>query len=119
MSGNKESFSVSKVKNYLLSLQESICSTLEQTDGEAQFQPDEGQREPDQSGQGTLSGGGGQSRVLSDGAVFEQAGVNFSHVFGNSLPPSATAARAASRARSPAAATCCASPHTCGRRSCP
>jgi coproporphyrinogen III oxidase len=93
MSGNKESFSVSKVKKYLLSLQESICSTLEQTDGEAQFQHDEWQREPDQSGEGTLSGGGGQSRVLSDGAVFEQAGVNFSHVSGDSLPPSATAAR--------------------------
>jgi coproporphyrinogen III oxidase len=38
-------------------------------------------------------GGGGRSRVLSDGAVFEQAGVNFSHVTGASLPPSATAAR--------------------------
>ena len=38
-------------------------------------------------------GGGGRTRVLNGGAVFEQAGVNFSHVTGASLPPSATAAR--------------------------
>ncbi|XLM21248.1 coproporphyrinogen III oxidase, partial [Chromobacterium piscinae] len=39
------------------------------------------------------AGGGGRSRVLSNGAVFEQAGVNFSHVHGDALPPSATAHR--------------------------
>ncbi len=42
---------------------------------------------------GRALGGGGRTRVLTDGAVFEQAGVNFSHVTGASLPPSATAAR--------------------------
>jgi coproporphyrinogen III oxidase len=35
-------------------------------------------------------GGGGESRVMSDGGVFEQAGVGFSHVFGKQMPPSAT-----------------------------
>ena len=72
------------VKTYLLSLQDSICQGLEAEDGEATFITDEWQRE---------EGGGGRSRVLSDGAVLEKAGVNFSHVMGEGLPPSATAAR--------------------------
>src|SRR5690606_39895715 len=38
-------------------------------------------------------GGGGRSRVLAEGAVFEKAGVNFSHVYGDQLPPSASAVR--------------------------
>ena len=42
-------------------------------------------------------GGGGRSRVLAEGGVFEQAGVGFSHVFGPGLPPSATAPAAGSR----------------------
>ena len=39
------------------------------------------------------SGGGGRTRVFSGGKVFEQGGVNFSHVFGDNLPPSATVNR--------------------------
>lgn len=72
------------VKEYLESLQGSIVSELEQLDGKAKFERDAWQRP---------GGGGGLSCVLSDGAVFEQAGVGFSHVFGDGLPPSATKAR--------------------------
>ncbi|MFC1588689.1 oxygen-dependent coproporphyrinogen oxidase [Pseudomonadota bacterium] len=73
------------VKEYLLSLQKSICEGLTHEDGKADFIIDEWQREN--------GGGGGITRVLSDGAVFEQAGVNFSHVTGGQLPASATAHR--------------------------
>jgi coproporphyrinogen III oxidase len=75
---------IEAVKAYLLGLQESICNELEQEDGNARFREDKWDRQ---------QGGGGRSRVLSDGGVFEQAGVNFSHVFGDQLPASATAHR--------------------------
>jgi len=73
--------SLEEVKKYLLSLQERIVSNLEHLDGKATFIEDTWQRE---------AGGGGRSRVLRNGGIFEQAGVNFSHVFGKQLPPSAT-----------------------------
>ncbi|QEL56807.1 oxygen-dependent coproporphyrinogen oxidase [Chromobacterium paludis] len=72
------------VKAFLLDLQDRICAALEGADGEGRFVEDAWQRE---------AGGGGRSRVLTDGAVFEQAGVNFSHVHGGALPASATAHR--------------------------
>ncbi len=72
------------VKEYLLGLQDSICMELAAADGRARFLEDAWRRD---------AGGGGRTRVLTDGAVFEQAGVNFSHVHGDALPPSATAAR--------------------------
>ena len=75
---------INAVKEYLLSLQNSICAELEAEDGLGKFEQDNWQRE---------AGGGGQSRVLTDGAVFEQAGVNFSHVFGTQMPASASAHR--------------------------
>lgn len=75
---------IDAVKTYLLDLQEKICRALEVEDGNARFREDLWER---------AEGGGGRSRVLADGAVFEQAGVNFSHVFGKNLPPSATAHR--------------------------
>ena len=75
---------IERVKKYLLGLQDNICSGLEAQDGSGRFREDLWQRE---------TGGGGRTRVLEPGDVFEQAGVNFSHVFGNRLPPSATAAR--------------------------
>ena len=75
---------VDQVKSYLLQLQDSICNALAAEDGELGFITDEWQRP---------EGGGGRSRVLADGAVFEKAGVNFSHVQGASLPPSASASR--------------------------
>ncbi|VEI20584.1 Coproporphyrinogen-III oxidase, aerobic [Serratia plymuthica] len=75
---------IAEVKSFLLSLQDSICAQLAQADGGAVFNEDRWTRE---------EGGGGRSRVLTDGAVFEQAGVNFSHVSGATLPASATAHR--------------------------
>ena len=72
------------VQSYLLDLQDRICSAIEAEDGAGLFQEDSWERP---------EGGGGRSRVLSEGAVFEQAGVGFSHVHGPGLPPSATAQR--------------------------
>lgn len=72
------------VSTYLLALQEDICRALEREDGGGKFQEDRWSRP---------EGGGGRSRVLADGVVFEKAGVGFSHVSGRSLPPSATATR--------------------------
>ena len=72
------------VKNYLLELQNKICDALQQEDGKAKFMEDSWQRE---------EGGGGRSRVIENGGVIEKGGVNFSHVFGNKMPASATAHR--------------------------
>ncbi len=73
-----------RVKDYLTTLQESISSAIQKHDPDIQLTEDMWDRE---------DGGGGRSRVFSGGKVFEQAGVNFSHVFGDKLPPSATANR--------------------------
>lgn len=75
---------IDSVKDYLLSLQDDICKQLTEEDGSKAFLEDAWQRE---------AGGGGRSRVLEDGDVFEKAGINFSHVFGEGLPASATAHR--------------------------
>lgn len=75
---------ISAVKQYLLNLQDEICNALEALDGQATFMEDAWQRE---------QGGGGRTRVISNGAVFEKGGVNFSHVHGDKLPPSASASR--------------------------
>jgi len=72
------------VREFLHRLQDSICQRLETLDGRSCFHEDAWQRD---------KGGSGISRVISDGAVFEKGGVNFSHVFGDSLPPSASASR--------------------------
>jgi coproporphyrinogen III oxidase len=72
------------VKAYLLALQDRICAALAAEDGGADFVEDTWER---------AEGGGGRSRVLTDGAVIEKGGVNFSHVFGNQMPASATAHR--------------------------
>jgi coproporphyrinogen III oxidase len=73
-----------QVRTYLLNLQDTICTALADVDGGTGFREDNWERE---------GGGGGRSRVMEGGTVFEKAGVNFSHVFGASLPNSATAAR--------------------------
>lgn len=75
---------ITRVKNYLLSLQDKICTGLETEETEARFIEDAWQRE---------QGGGGRTRVLTGGDIIEQGGVNFSHIFGSNLPPSATAKR--------------------------
>ena len=71
------------VKNYLTDLQDRIVTRLAAIDGSA-FRADTWPRP---------EGGGGVSRVIEEGNVFERGGVNFSHVMGSALPPSATAAR--------------------------
>jgi coproporphyrinogen III oxidase len=83
------------VKAYLLGLQDRICAELERVDGKATFQEDSWSREHGEAERDLTPalGGGGRTRVLGHGGVFEQAGVNFSHVTGPALPPSATAAR--------------------------
>ena len=75
---------IDAVRKYLLCLQDNICSELEAIDGEAEFELDQWRRE---------AGGGGRTRVLNEGRVFEQGGVNFSEVSGDNMPPSATANR--------------------------
>jgi Coproporphyrinogen III oxidase len=73
-----------RVRTYLTDLQDRICAAIEQADGQARFVEDAWQRP---------EGGGGRTRVLRDGAVFEQAGIGFSDVSGTRLPPSASANR--------------------------
>jgi len=74
---------VDAVKQFLTGLQQAIVARLGGIDGRA-FRRDEWSRP---------EGGGGVAQVLEDGNVFERAGVNFSHVHGWSLPPSASASR--------------------------
>jgi coproporphyrinogen III oxidase len=76
---------INAVRAYLLALQNSICLGIAGLDNQAEFIIDEWQREN--------GAGGGISRVLSNGDIFEQAGINFSHVYGKELPASATAHR--------------------------
>ncbi len=73
-----------RVRDYLTGLQDRICTAIEGADGQAKFVEDVWQR---------AEGGGGRTRILRDGAVFEQAGIGFSDVSGTTLPTSATAAR--------------------------
>jgi coproporphyrinogen III oxidase len=73
-----------RVKSRLLGLQDAICAALGEEDGGARFKEDAWQRP---------EGGGGRTRVLAEGAVFEKAGVGFSHVCGSALPPAATQRR--------------------------
>ncbi len=74
------------VKDYLLKLQNDICRELEEEDGRGHFIEDAWERDGD-------GGGGGITRVLTEGAALEQGGVNFSHVTGERLPAAATAHR--------------------------
>ena len=74
---------VDAVRHYFLDLQQRIVADLERIDGQP-FRGDEWTRP---------EGGGGLSRLLEEGAVLERGGVNFSHVQGTKLPPSATAHR--------------------------
>jgi coproporphyrinogen III oxidase len=71
-------------ESFLRELQDRICAAVEQLDGGERFVEDAWKRE---------AGGGGRTRVLREGRLFEQAGVNFSRVHGDKLPPSATAHR--------------------------
>jgi coproporphyrinogen III oxidase len=75
---------IDAVRDYLTGLQDRICAALEGVDGSARFREDAWTR---------AEGGGGRTRILRDGAIFEQAGVGFSDVSGTTLPPSASVAR--------------------------
>jgi coproporphyrinogen III oxidase len=72
------------VKQYLLTLQANICAELQALEPDTTFVEDQWTRD---------EGGGGRSKILVEGTVFEKGGVNFSHVFGAQMPISATAAR--------------------------
>ena len=74
----------SSFKNFLLRLQNEICSHLEQLDPIGEFKNDRWDR---------AKGGTGVSRVMAGPGIFEKAGVNFSHVFGDAMPVSASAQR--------------------------
>jgi coproporphyrinogen III oxidase len=63
--------------DFFRGLQDRICAGLEAADGAGRFREDSWTRE---------GGGGGRSRVMIDGGVFEKAGVNFSEVFGEMSP---------------------------------
>jgi coproporphyrinogen III oxidase len=76
--------SIIRIADYLRNLQDTICRRLANFESDHDFLEDEWKRS---------GGGGGRSRVLSEGTVFERAGINFSHVYGNQMPASATAHR--------------------------
>jgi coproporphyrinogen III oxidase len=69
------------IQTYLTGLQDRICRSIEDLDGSARFREDLWQRD---------EGGGGRTRILANGRIFEQAGVGFSRVSGTTLPPSAS-----------------------------
>lgn len=75
---------IEDVKNFLLSFQDQLCIHFESLDGRSSFKADKWNRE---------AGGGGETRIIAGDGIFEKGGVNFSHVFGDKLPPSATMAR--------------------------
>ena len=65
-----------KFFTYIQELQNTITAKLEELDGKATFKEDVWERK---------EGGGGRSRVLTNGTIFEQAGINFSHVFAEKI----------------------------------
>lgn len=73
-----------RISQFMKGIQDEICAGLEALDGEGTFQQDQWERP---------EGGGGRSRVIKQGGVFEQGGVNFSEVWGKQLPPSILAQR--------------------------
>ena len=77
MAENPSPSNQARAVSYFKDLQDRICAGLEQLDGPGRFREDLWQRE---------GGGGGRTRVLADGGVFEKAGVNFSEVFGQMSP---------------------------------
>ncbi|MDH3646417.1 MAG: oxygen-dependent coproporphyrinogen oxidase [Gammaproteobacteria bacterium] len=82
---------IQAVRSWLRNLHDDITTQLEELDGKARFRRDNWTR---------AGGGGGDTRVMTDGALFEKAGINYSHVSGDSLPASASAQRPALAGRS-------------------
>ncbi len=75
---------INSVSDYLHALQEQICAALQQLEPKSRFGRDQWDRP---------LGGGGISRILENGRVFERAGVGLSDVHGSKLPPSASTRR--------------------------
>ena len=76
------------LRSYLLDLQSRIAAAIEQADGRGRFA-----REPWRKAPGEALHGEGVTHIMEGGAVFERAGIGFSHVRGPGLPPSATQRR--------------------------
>ncbi len=76
--------SQARVSAFMKRIQDSICQRLEELDSEHQFLEDSWERP---------EGGGGRSRVVKQGNLLEQGGVNFSEIWGDRLPPSILAQR--------------------------
>ena len=76
----EQSQELKRVTEYLRDLQSRICTSLEETDGAATFRQDVWEQD----------NGSGRTHILSNGRVFEQGGVNFSHVYGSALPAAAS-----------------------------
>lgn len=68
-----------RISKFMKSIQDEICQGLEDLDQVAKFKEDSWSRP---------EGGGGRTRVITNGGIFEQGGVNFSEVWGENLPPS-------------------------------
>lgn len=75
---------IDTVREYLTDLQDRSCRALEAEDGHGRFIEDRWERP---------EGGGGCTRIMENGAVFEKGGVAFSHVTGKALPATASARR--------------------------
>ena len=75
---------IEEIESYLLGLQDEVSNALMELDPDLELKEDKWDRP---------GGGGGRSRVMQNGKIFEQGGINFSHVHGDSLPASATAHR--------------------------
>ncbi|NND89826.1 MAG: oxygen-dependent coproporphyrinogen oxidase [Granulosicoccus sp.] len=84
VSPHRDTVDSEAVQVFLNSFHDTLCTQLEELDGNARFLDDEWIRD---------AGGGGLTRIMTDGALFEKAGVAFSRVTGTSLPPSASAHR--------------------------
>jgi coproporphyrinogen III oxidase len=68
-----------QVSKFMQDFQDRVCAGIEALDREGKFKQDQWQRE---------EGGGGRSRVMAEGTIFEKGGVNFSEIYGSQLPPS-------------------------------
>jgi coproporphyrinogen III oxidase len=85
MSDDVDDDAVASVEAWLMQLQDAVCAALGASDPSVRFVEDVWQR--------SEAGGGGRTRVMHGGEVFEQAGVNFSHIAGDALPQAASALR--------------------------
>ncbi len=81
---SKDAPSPERVREYLVAFKQRLVAALEEADGRESFRHDPWTRD---------AGGGGESSIMSEGALFERAGIGFSQVFGQEMPAAATRAR--------------------------